>query len=63
MSTDARATSPRLQASRIRDNRERLRTLKREVRWLKRTALLLACLNVALFGAVLWGFHWESFGG
>lgn len=63
MSADARATSPRLHASRVQGHRARLRALKREVRWLKRTAVLLACLNIALLGAVLWGFHWETFGG
>ncbi|MGH1347042.1 MAG: hypothetical protein ACRBN8_36085 [Nannocystales bacterium] len=63
MTADAPSTSTRLQASRIRGHRERLRTLKREVRWLKRAALLLAFVNIVLLGAVLWGFHWERFGG
>lgn len=63
MSADAQETSTSLQASRLEGHRVRLRALKREVRWLKRVAVLLALLNVALLAAVLWGYHWETFGG
>lgn len=49
--------------SRIVARRGQYRRLAREVRWLRRFAVLLALADVGMLGLLLWRLRWETFGG